>query len=203
MQVNAVNQITQLLKLNEAQGKSGVSSNDNSQAFGAVLEDMIKNLGNQNASGTQGTDSTNSVNAADLLNSINATGSTNSVNSTDLTNGVNATSNVGVQTKASSGLDSLSLNSQKLAQMIQLMQASASQSVMSNFGSDDSSGDSSDSNSDGLSAIGSSNPMGGSDDITQLLQTVLQNQSASASNTQNPNNTSALIQQILANSNSN
>jgi hypothetical protein len=188
-----INQISQLLQPQVGQTKSVTnnSSSDN-KAFELMLQEMLQSTGSQDPNNTLRLDSTNSIDGINLINGLNGTDLTSSVNSTDKT---------GVQNKTARGLDSLSLNPQKMAQMLELMKASATNSAMSNFGSDDSSGDDSDSDStdDGLGAIGSSNPMGGSDDISQLLQTVLQNKDTSNSNPTNSNSLNAQIQQLIAN----
>lgn len=186
-----LNQISQLLQPKVGQTKLGIDNSSANKAFELMLQEMMQSTGSQNASNTLGLDSNNSINGTNLINELNGT---------DLTSSVNATDKTGVQNKTASGLDSLSLDPQKMAQMLEIMQMSATNSVMANFGSDDSSGadSNSDSNSDGLDAIGNSNSLGGKNDILQLLQTVLQNQAASSSSTKNSNNLNTQIQQLAA-----
>lgn len=187
-----INQISQLLQPKTNQTKSTIDNSSENKIFELMLEEMMQSTGSQDGNSALGLDSNNSINSTNLINGLSGT---------DLTSSINAADKTGVQNKTVNGLDSLSLNPQKLAQMQEIMQMSSANSVMANFGSDDSSGDDSDSDNsrDGLDAIGNSNPMGGSNDISQLLQTVLQNQETSSSNTKSSNTISAQIQQLADN----
>lgn len=178
-----INQISQLIQSTTSQAKTSTSNNTDNNAFELLLQEMLQNSGSQNTSNSLGLSSNNSLTGTDLTNSINAASST------------------GVENKTTNALDSLTLNPQKMAQMLEIMQMSSSSSVMANFGSDDtSSADSdSDSNSDGLEAIGNSNPMGGKNDITQLLQTLLQNQTTSTTSNNTTGTLNAQTLQTLAN----
>lgn len=167
-----LNQISQLLQPKVGQTKSGIDNSSGDKAFELMLQEMMQSAGSQDASNTLGLDSNDSING------------------TDLTSGVNAADKTG------SGLDSLSLNPQKMIQMLEIMQMSATNNAMASFGSDDGSG--TDGDGDGLHAIGNSNPMGGKDDISQLLQTVLQNQENGSSNTKSSNDLNSQIQQLAA-----
>ncbi|MDR3596208.1 hypothetical protein [Clostridium sp.] len=185
-----LNQISQLLQPKVGQTKSGINNSSDNNAFELMLQEMMQSTGSKDASNTLGLDSNNSMNGTNLINGINGT---------DLTSSVNAADETGVQNKTVNGLDSLSLNPQKTAQMLAIMQMSANNGAISDVSGDDSSGDDSDSNSDGLDAIGNSNSIGGQDDISQLLQTVLQNQETSSSNTANSNDLNAQTQQFPTN----
>lgn len=178
-----INQISQLIQSTTSQANTNTTNNTDNNAFELLLQEMLQNSGSQDTNNSLGLSSNSSL-----------TG-------TDLTNSINAASNTGVDNKTTNSLDSLSLNPQKMAQMLEIMQMASSSSVMANFGSDDtSSTDSdSDSNSDGLEAVGNSNPMGGKNDITQLLQTLMQNQGTTSSNSNTTNNLNAQTLQTLAN----
>lgn len=187
-----INQISQLIQPKVSQTKSVTDNSSSNNSFELMLQEMLQNTASQDTSNALGLDSTSSANATNLLNELNG------LNGTNLTNSVNATSQTGVQNKAVNGLDSLSLNPQKLAQMQEIMQMSSANSVMANFGSDDGSDSDSDSSSDDLAGMGSTNSPSASDQMTQLLQTVLQNQETGSSDTKNSANLSAQLQQIVA-----
>jgi hypothetical protein len=184
-----INQVSQILQPKVGQTKLSTNNSNDSKAFELILQQMMQSTDSQNAGSTLGVDSNNSINMIDGLNGLN------SLSGTNLTSAVNTTDKIGVQNKTASGLDSLSLNPQKLAQMLEIMQASSSNNVMDNFGSDDSSGDDGDSDngSDSL-ALGSTPSTDNTGDITQLLQTILQNENTnSGSNT----DSNSQIQQLL------
>lgn len=179
-----INQISQLLQPQVSQTKAGVDNSSSNKVFELMLQEMMQSTGSQDASSTLGLNSNNSVNSTNLINGINGITSTSNVNTTDKT---------GVQNKTASGIDSLSVNPQKMAQMLEIIRMSDANSALTNIGSDDSSGDDSgsDSSSAGLDSIKSSNSMGRG--IAQLLQTILQNQASSSSNTENANNLNTQI----------
>lgn len=186
-----LNQISQLLQPKVGQIKSDIDNSSGNKAFELILKEMMHSTGSQDASNTLGLDSVNSINSTNLINGVNGT---------DLTSGVNVADKTGFNNKIVNGLDSLSLNPQRMSQMLEIMQISAKNSAMTNFGSDDSSGadSGSDISSGGLDVIGNSNPMSGKDDMSKLLQTVLQNIETSSSHTKNSNNFNAQIQQLAA-----
>jgi hypothetical protein len=192
-----VNNISQLLQPKVSQTKASTDNSNVSNSFEAMLQEMMQTTttGNQDSSNALGLDSNSSTSEMDLINMLNGTTSANSINSA---------ANTGIQSKATSslttdGLNSSSLNQQKMAQMYELMQLSSTNNAMASLGSDDSDSDSGDSSDDGLGALGSSNSTGGNDEISQLLQALSQNQSPTASNTNNTNTLDSLVQQLTAN----
>jgi hypothetical protein len=183
-----INQVSQILQPNVGQTKSSTGNSNTNKDFELILQQMMQSTNNQDATSTLGLDSNTDINSANIISGLNGT---------NLTSSVNAADNIGVQNKPSSGLDSLALNPQKLAQMLEIMQSSSSNNVMSNFGSDDSSGDDSDSdNSSDSLAIGNTSSTNNTSDVTQLLQTILQNENTSSGGNTDSN---AQMQQLLDN----
>lgn len=182
-----VNQISQIVQPKVSQASTGANDTTNNKAFELMLQELMQSTENQDSSSMVGLNSSN-INSTDLINQLNGVNVGNTINATDKT---------GTQTKTTGGLDNLTMNGQKMALMLELMQMSSSNNVMANFGSDDGSGD--DSDGDGVDSAGSSSLMGGANDVTQLLQTVMQNEEANGSSTGSNDNMNLQLQQIMSN----
>lgn len=181
-----INQISQALQPKTSQIKSNVDNNSSNKAFELMLQEMIQSTGNQDTNSVLGLDSNSAIDSTNLISGLNGT---------DLTSNLNTANTTEIQNKTINGLENLSLNSQKIAQMLELMQMSSSNNVISSISSDDDSGD--DSNS--LDTTSSTTSLGGTDDISQLLQTILQTQNTDNSNAQDSNDLTPQIQQSAAN----
>ncbi|SHJ62862.1 hypothetical protein SAMN02745163_02307 [Clostridium cavendishii DSM 21758] len=150
-----INKVSQLLQPNVNDIKSNNTNSNNS--FELMLQEMIENIKNEDM--------------------INNTASINNVNNMALTNNINSSDKINLESKTVNGLDSLSLNPQKLAQMLDIMQMSAKASATTNFGNDD------DENSD-TELQDSLNPLSSTDSnngISDLLQKVLNNSTNNSS----------------------
>lgn len=150
-----INQIPQLSQLNTLQGLSNIGGSDSkvsdsSSIFQSLLEQMVQN--------------TSTPNVSPENTSVNSVGGT-----TESLSSKNAIS----------GLNSLSIDPQKLMQMMLSSQNTNSSAL--NIGTDSSDDDST---SDDISIMGNNDST--TQMINSLLQTAMQNQGTNASNTINP-----------------
>lgn len=145
-----IDQLSKLVNLNGLQGVQGLSGSklgvNNDSSFALKLKELTQNMTTENPTKTVNSNISNN----NLINSVAGESEGNVVN----------------------GLDGLSLQPQKMLQMMQLLSSnnssSSSNSLISSDNSDDSSDDDSD---DGVDSV-----LGSGTDMSQIIEAMIENQ---------------------------